>query len=140
MKILLAVDDSPGSRQMLKRLAAQDVWLRKENEYTVFHAVPAVPHPASAFMTVDEARALYDEDAESVLKRYRTFFEQRGLLAAFAYEIGEASDLIARKARRVACDLIIMGSHGHRALGAMLLGSTTTKVLARCRTPVLIVR
>ncbi|MDH5539265.1 MAG: universal stress protein [Rhizobacter sp.] len=140
MKILLAVDDSPGSRQMLKRLAAQDVWLRKEHEYTVFHAVPAVPHPAAAFMKADEARALYDDDAESVLARYRTFFEQRGLPAAFAHEIGEASDLIARKARQGACDLIVMGSHGHGALGAMLLGSTTAKVLARCRIPVLVVR
>lgn len=140
MKILLAVDDSPCSRQMLKRLAAQDVWLRKEHEYTVFHAVPAVPHPAAAFLKADEARALYDEDAESVLSRYRAFFEERGLTAVFAYEIGEASDLIARKARQLACDLIIMGSHGHGALGGMLLGSTTTKVLARCRTPVLVVR
>jgi len=33
-----------------------------------------------------------------------------------------------------------MGSHGHSALGALLLGSVTSQVLAQCRVPVLIVR
>ena len=38
------------------------------------------------------------------------------------------------------CDLIVMGSHGHGALGQLLIGSVTTRVVATCSVPVLIVR
>jgi nucleotide-binding universal stress UspA family protein len=38
------------------------------------------------------------------------------------------------------CDLIIMASHGRGGLGALLLGSETTKVLTHTKLPVLVVR
>ncbi|MDE2048668.1 MAG: universal stress protein, partial [Betaproteobacteria bacterium] len=38
------------------------------------------------------------------------------------------------------CDLIVMGSHGRRGVEALLLGSTTTKVLTHTKLPVLVVR
>jgi len=38
------------------------------------------------------------------------------------------------------CDLIVMGSHGHGALGQLFLGSVTTRVAATCSVPLLIVR
>jgi nucleotide-binding universal stress UspA family protein len=38
------------------------------------------------------------------------------------------------------CDLIVMGSHGHGALGQLLLGSVTARVAATCAVPLLIVR
>lgn len=38
------------------------------------------------------------------------------------------------------CDLIVMGSHGHGAIGQLLLGSVTTRVAATCSSPLLIVR
>jgi len=34
----------------------------------------------------------------------------------------------------------VMGSHGHGALANLTLGSVSTKVLARCGVPVLLVR
>ena len=33
-----------------------------------------------------------------------------------------------------------MGSHGHGALGNLIIGSVATKVLASCKVPVLLVR
>jgi nucleotide-binding universal stress UspA family protein len=38
------------------------------------------------------------------------------------------------------CDLIVMASHGHRGVDALLLGSETTKVLTHSRVPVLVCR
>ena len=38
------------------------------------------------------------------------------------------------------CDLIMMASHGHTGLNAVLLGSETAKVLTHAKVPVLVVR
>ena len=38
------------------------------------------------------------------------------------------------------CDLIMMASHGHTGLNAMLLGSETAKVLTHAKIPVLVVK
>ncbi|MEG0946729.1 MAG: universal stress protein, partial [Comamonas sp.] len=37
-------------------------------------------------------------------------------------------------------DLIIMGTHGHGSLGKLVMGSVSTKVLANCSVPVMLVR
>jgi nucleotide-binding universal stress UspA family protein len=47
---------------------------------------------------------------------------------------------IIRNAEKRKCDLIIMASHGHKGLNAVLLGSETVKVLTHSKLPVLVVR
>ncbi|MDQ8727569.1 universal stress protein [Bradyrhizobium sp. LHD-71] len=43
-------------------------------------------------------------------------------------------------AENLGTDLIVMGSHGRRGLGRLLLGSQTNNVLAQTKTPVLVTR
>jgi nucleotide-binding universal stress UspA family protein len=33
-----------------------------------------------------------------------------------------------------------MGSHGHGTIGSLVMGSVATRVLASCKTPVLLIR
>lgn len=47
---------------------------------------------------------------------------------------------IISTAERVGADLIVMGSHGRRGLGRLLLGSQTNEVLAHTKLPVLVTR
>ena len=47
---------------------------------------------------------------------------------------------ILQVARAGRCDLIVMGSHGRSALGGLMLGSETVRVLARSKIPVLVAR
>ena len=47
---------------------------------------------------------------------------------------------IVETAAKEKCDLIVMGSHGHGALGQLFVGSVTTRVAATCSVPLLIVR
>ena len=47
---------------------------------------------------------------------------------------------ITKAARSRGCDLIVMASHGRAGLGALILGSETTKVLTHSKTPVLVTR
>lgn len=53
---------------------------------------------------------------------------------------GHAVDQIIHYAENKDCDLVIMGSHGHGIFSEAMLGSTSRRVLRRCRKPVLVIR
>lgn len=140
MKILVAVDGSSYTKRMLAYLAAHDEWLGSSHEYTVLHAVSAVPPRAAAVLDKATLKGYYDDEAEKVLKTLRSFFAKQKLRAEFLSKVGPAADVIAAMANKNKFDLLVMGSHGHGTLGNLVLGSVATKVMARCEVPVLLVR
>ncbi len=140
MKILLAVDGSSFTRQMLAYLGAHEEWLGKANAHTVFHALAPLPHGLEAVMSDDEMRTRYDRDAEAVFRPVRHFLQQHGIDARFEHRVGDPGRLIAERATEGGFDLVMIGSHGHGALGNVVLGSVATKVLALCQVPALVIR
>jgi len=140
MKILIAADGSPYTKRTLAYLAAHDEWFGSRHEYTVVHAVLEVPHRAAAFVGSEAVRRFHEEDAEAVFKPIRAFLQQQGIEATFVYKVGHAADQIAKLATEGKFDVLVMGSRGHGELMNLVLGSVATQVLARCSTPVLLVR
>ena len=140
MKILIPVDGSDYSKRMLDFLGAHEEWLNSRNEYTVFHDVLAVPRRAAAMVGAKVVQEFYDDDAEAVLGPVRAFFEQHGITAKYIHEAGHAADAIARIAEEGKFDLIVMGSHGHGEILNLVMGSVVTRVLAKCKVPVLLIR
>ncbi len=49
-------------------------------------------------------------------------------------------EAIIEAANKNACDLIVMGSHGHGGVKQFLVGSETSRVLSHTKTPVLVYR
>ena len=72
--------------------------------------------------------------------RCSPFFKMQRLEADFIGQPGDVADVIAKLADGGGFDLLVMGSHGHGNLGNLVMGSITTKVLAGCKVPVLLVR
>jgi nucleotide-binding universal stress UspA family protein len=140
MKILVAVDGSPFTKRMLAYLAAHDEWLGAQHEYTVVHAVPAVPPRAAAVLDKATLKGHYDDESEKVFKPIRTFFGKQGIKANFISKVGPAADMIAGVANKGDFDLLVLGSHGHGTLTNLVMGSVATKVLAHCGTPALLIR
>ncbi len=140
MKILVAVDGSTYTKRMLAYLAAHDEWLGSAHQYTVVHAVPAVPPRAAAVLDKEVLKSYYDDEAEKVLKTIRTFFGKQKIQAEFISKVGPAADVIAALANKGKFDLLMLGSHGHSTLGNLVMGSVATKVMAHCTAPVLLVR
>lgn len=64
----------------------------------------------------------------------------RELVAGIGVVRGKPAEAILAEAARVGADAIVMGSHGHTAVGELLLGSTAHKVAQKSRLPVLLVR
>jgi nucleotide-binding universal stress UspA family protein len=139
MKILLPVDGSAHTKRMLGYVAAHDELFGPRHEYVALHAVPAIPVYAARFLDRGVLDEHYRDEARRVLDTVEAFARQQGWTLRTEHAVGPAAEAIAGFANAEKPDLIVMGTHGHSALGNVLLGSVATGVLARCRVPVLFV-
>lgn len=140
MKILLAVDGSPYTKKMLAYLVTHNETFGGDNKFTLLTIQPAVPPRARAAL----GKAMVDQyqldEAERILAPVSKFLVRHGIDAKSAWKVGHAGELIAKFADAGKFDLLVMGSHGHGALGNLVMGSVATKVLAHCQVPTLLVR
>jgi nucleotide-binding universal stress UspA family protein len=139
MKVLLAVDGSAYTKRMLAWVAAHGEFFDAQTEYTVLTSVSELPHHAG-FFELGDLKGYYAARAEEVLQPVRAFIAQKQWRATYEHRVGQAADAIATAATKGDFDLIVLGSHGHSALANLALGSVATGVLARCKTPVLLIR
>lgn len=140
MKILVAADGSRYTKRMLAYLVAHDEFLGNRHAYTVLTVVPALPGRATVVLDREVVSSYYEEEAQKVFKPIRSFLARQGIEASYVGRVGAAADLIARQAAAGKFDLLMMGSHGHGNLSGLVMGSVATKVLAHCKTPLLLVR
>jgi len=141
MKILVAADGSPYTKRMLGYLAAHDESFgSKQHQFTVLTVVGPIPARAANALTKKIVHDHYAEEAEATFKPIRAFFARQGVDAQYEYRVGNSGDQIAAFARKGKFDLVMMGSRGHGALAGLAVGSVTTRVLASCEVPVLVIR
>jgi nucleotide-binding universal stress UspA family protein len=55
-------------------------------------------------------------------------------------KIGNPVEEILEEVEASGCDMVVMGTHGHGILANAMMGSTSRRVLRRCKKPVLVVR
>lgn len=140
MKILLPVDGSDYTKRMLGYVAAHDEVFGQAHDYIVVTVVAPISAHVAQFVARDAVAGLHRSQAEEVLEPVRAFARQQGWKVRDLHLVGHAAEAIAALADEEQADLIVMGSHGHGAFGGMLLGSVASGVLARCKTPVLLIR
>ncbi|MBX9818654.1 MAG: universal stress protein [Burkholderiaceae bacterium] len=140
MKILLAVDGSAYSKKMLAYLSTHEALLSPTHEYTVFTAQPDLPPRAKAAVGKEVVKSYQSEEAEKVLGPVAKFLLRHGINAKTDWKVGPAGTNIAKVAESGKFDLVVLGSHGHGALGNLVMGSVATQVLANCKVPALLVR
>ena len=97
------------------------------------------PH-ATQFLDRRTLDDYYRDEARKVLGPVETFAERHGWNVRTSYVAGHAVRAIAELAETERPDLVVMGTHGHSALGNVILGSVANGVLARCKVPVLLIR
>ncbi|MDZ5456787.1 universal stress protein [Azohydromonas lata] len=138
--MLVAVDDSDCTKRMLAHLVSHERWCGKDVAWTVFHAVPPLPHRAAALADPASVEDYYASDAERVLRPVRSFLKRHGIQPTFVHKICPPAREIARLANTGKFDVAVMGSQGRGAVGGAVLGSVVQQVLASTRLPVLIIR
>jgi len=140
MKILLPVDGSEYTKRMLGYVAAHEELFGSGHEFVFATVVAPVPPHVTRFVDHATLRGYYDDAAAEVLSPAEKFAAQHGWTARSLHLVGQAAETLAQLAKAENFDLIVMGSHGHSALGNIVLGSVATGVLARCTVPVLLIR
>jgi nucleotide-binding universal stress UspA family protein len=140
MKILLAVDGSAYTKKMLAYLATHDEMFGTNNAITLITVQLPLPPRARAAVGADVANGYYADEAAKITAPVVKFLKRHGMEPTVVSKVGTPGELIAKTADSGKFDLLVMGSHGHSALGNLVMGSVATKVLAHCGVPVLLVR
>jgi nucleotide-binding universal stress UspA family protein len=145
-RILIATDGS----ELADRAVAHGLALAKEVKAPV--TLVTVTQPWSALELAHEARLghtnpihQFEDMAAASAKMILDAAAQKAKIAGVACELVHVpgqhpAEGIIAIAEKQGCDLIVMASHGRRAVGRLLLGSQANEVLAHSKVPTLIVR
>jgi nucleotide-binding universal stress UspA family protein len=113
--------------------------------YVIFPYVPHAYGEAALYhvpgLSPRECKQIFLKQAARALAVVEREAQAAGVRCAVRHvTAGEPWEAILRTARSAKCDAVVMASHGRGGLGGLLLGSETTRVLARSKIPVLVVR
>jgi nucleotide-binding universal stress UspA family protein len=133
MKVLIAIDSSPSSQRVLEAVLSRP-WL-PATTFCVLHVVDLQTFARLPVLIEEASREgaglLHDAAKKLCGGRY-----QAGTKLLLGYPRGE----ISAYAKDWGADLIMVGSHGHNAIGRFLLGSVAQGVLRTAPCAVEIVR
>lgn len=143
MKILLPIDDSKFSEAAIRAVIAQAH--SKDTQVRVLHVV----EPPSLLVARDMGgynstlEEVWDEEtkqAEVLVAKAAETLRAHGITVTTAVKQGEPKSLILDTSAEWHADLIVLGSHGRKALDRFLMGSVSDATARHARCSVEIVR
>lgn len=143
-KILVPVDGSPTSNEGL----AEAIKLGRLTgaRLRLLHAVDMLSITLTPEASMSTSPALIDllkEGGQDVLNKAKAMVLEGGLAADTVLKdtlAGRVADLVVDEAKHWGADLIVIGTHGRRGVGRLVLGSDAEQVLRLSPVPVLLVR
>ncbi len=142
-KILVPIDGSATSTRGLTeaiRLAQdQGAALRLVHVLDELIVTPG----AETVVYLDNTVDLLREAGEQILAKAKTLVQEAGLEAeSVIREImgGRAAGSVVAEAKSWGADLIVLGTHGRRGVGRLVMGSDAEEVVRTAQVPVLLVR
>lgn len=144
MRTLVAIDGSD-SASLAVDLVADVAWpggtaIRVVEAIETGAALFGGPWPTLALVQADELEAQLRLGANATVQEAQIRLTRPGLAVESAILHGRPAAAIVDDARRMAADLIVVGSRGHGTIEAMLLGSVSAEVIDHAMTPVLVAR
>lgn len=143
-KILVPVDGSPTSTHALE--AAVQMARESSGEVRLLHLIDDLPYVAayeSTGLYAAELDKTLREAGTRILADARALTEKAGvrcdveLIDQFGLRLGEA---VAEAVKRWGADLVVVGTHGRRGIGRVVMGSGAEQVIRLAPVPVLVMR
>jgi YjbE family integral membrane protein len=140
-RVLLAVDGSEGSAQAARHLIALRQDLREPAlDVHLINVQRPVSGDVARFVPGQTLEDYHKERSEKALAPMRTLFDAAGLARTEHRQVGAPGPTIAKMAKDLGCDLIVMGTRGLGSNTGALLGSVAQATLEHAGVPVLVVR
>lgn len=144
MRILVAIDGSD-SASLAVDLLADVAWpggttIRVVGAIETGAALFGGPWPTLALVQTDELEAQLRLGANAAVQEAQARLTRPGLTVESLVLNGRPAAALVDDARRMAADLIVVGSRGHGTIESMLLGSVSAEVIDHAMTPVLVAR
>ena len=80
------------------------------------------------------------EESQAYLDKVKVEFEAAGITAEAELAYGEPVREIVKRIKERGCDLVAMGTHGHRGVADLFLGTTASPVQHSVNVPVLLLK
>ena len=140
--ILIAVDGSSHSAKVAKEAVRQASAYRRPPELHLVYVHLPVPTMGGLIKPIghEALQRYYREEGEDALRGAKRLFDRAKLACKVHIMVGPVAESLASEAKRLKCDLIIMGTHGMGAMSGVLLGSVAAKTVHLARCPVILVR
>ena len=132
-QIAVALDFTKTDQEVIRHALAQG---GKNANYLLIH----VTESPGAFFLGKDTRDLESEFDRVNLIKYENYLQELGYTCSSEIGFGNPKTAIVEKVLKFNADLLVMGSHGHRLLKDILLGTTINTVRHSLKIPVLIVR
>ena len=140
--ILIATDGSEISGKAVRQgLALAKAVGARATVITVSEPFPNFQSEFASGEVVKQHQSAQQKEAGSYLASAMKAADEIGITAGTLHVAdSHPAEAILDAAMAQDCDLIVMGSHGRRGLGRLLLGSKTYEVVSHGHVPVLVVR
>lgn len=135
-RILCATDFSTCSRRAL--LQALSLARHFHSEIVLLHVFDPGP-PQVEIVVATLAESSLREEADQQLAEWVAYAKGTARTTSLLQEGKAAWKQILAVAEETQADLIVLGKHGHSALGRALMGSTAEKTVRLARCPVLVI-
>jgi nucleotide-binding universal stress UspA family protein len=145
--IVVAIDESDIAPKVLDQAFALARLTGAKLKIVTVTEPSVLAAPGAEYVQVVTAQML--EEVERVTAEHAAQVLEKAVEAANAADVSVETQHVRRQhpaegiiqvATEAGADLVIMGSHGRRGLGRLLLGSQVSEVLAHSTLPVLVVR
>lgn len=141
-RILIAVDGSSHSAKVVKAVIRQASAYKEPPELHLTFVHLPIPTLGGLIkpITHEALQRYYREEGEDALREAKKLLDRAKLACTMHITVGPIAETLATEAKKLRCDMIVMGTHGMGAVSGMLLGSVATKTVHLARCPVVLIR
>lgn len=104
------------------------------------HEQPLIYGEIAVYANREKMEQWLREESERILAGAEPLLKDAGVRYEKEILVGPVGQVLAERAASLACDAIVMGTHGRTALANILIGSTATKVVHFSDIPVTLVK